>query len=117
MPEIEAVADFVSFDDEVECMQQDAHSLSGILSQICETTEPTGDDVDENAELSFTSVTSEAPDDHSPRDARRALKTLQSCASRNFFGVGAMDASMKLEICMTDAKIEGTRSFESALPE
>lgn len=117
MPEIEPVADFVSFDDEVECMQQDADSLSGILSQICETTEPTGDDVDENAELSFTSVTSEAPDDHSPRDARRALKTLQSCASRNFFGVGAMDALMKLEICMTDAKIEGTRSFESALPE
>ena len=98
-------------------MQQDADSLSRIWSQVCENTEKTGNDVDENAELSFTSVTSEAPDDHSPRDARRALKTLQSCASRNFFGVGAMDALMKLEICMTDAKIEGTRSFESALPE
>ena len=117
MPKIERVADFVSFDDEVEWMQQDADSLSGILSQICESTEPTGDDVDENTELSFTSVTSEAPDDHFPRDTRRALKTLQSCASRNFFGVGAVDALMKLEICMTDAKIEGTRSFESALPE
>ena len=35
----------------------------------------------------------------------------------NFFGVGAMDALKKLEIYMTDAKIEGTRSFESALPE
>ena len=98
-------------------MQQDADPLSGIWSQICVTTESTGDDVDENAELSFTSVTSEAPDDACPRDARRALKTLQSFASRNFFGVGAMDALMKLEICMTDAKIEGTRSFESALPE
>ena len=98
-------------------MQQDTVSLSGILSQICETTEPTGDDVDQNAELSFTSVTSEAPDDHSPRDARRALKTSQSCASRNFFGIGAMDEFMKLEICMTAAQIEGTRSFESALPE
>ena len=92
-------------------------ALSGILSQICETTEPTGDDVDENTELSFTSVTSEAPDDHSPRDAQRALKTLQSCALRNFFGLGAMDALMKLEICLTDAKIEESRSFESALPE
>ena len=98
-------------------MQQDADSLSGILSQICERTERTGDDVDENAELSFTSVTSEAPDDHSPCDVRQTSKTLQSCASRNFFGVGAMDALMKLEICMTDAKIEGIRSFESTLPE
>ena len=87
MPEIEPVADFVSFDDEVECMQQDADSLTGILSQICESTEPTGDDVDENAELSFTSVTSKAQDDHSPRDARRALKTLQSCASKVFLGL------------------------------
>ena len=114
---MEPFADFVSFDEEVACMQQDADSLSGILSQICETTEPTGDDVDENAELSFTSVTSEAPDDHSPRDARRALKTLQSFASRNFFEVEAMDALMKLEVCTTGAKIEGTCSFESALPE
>ena len=67
-------------------MQQDADSLSGILSQICETTEPTGDDVDENAELSFTSVTSEAPDDHSPRDARWALKTMQLCVKKFFWG-------------------------------
>ena len=70
-------------------MQQDADSLSGILSQICETTEPTGDDVDENAELSFTSVTSEAPDDHSPRDARRALKTLLTCDCASFFAFSA----------------------------
>ena len=63
---MEPVADFVSFDDEVECMQLDADSLSGILSQISETTEPIGDDVDENVGLSFTSVTSEAPGDHSP---------------------------------------------------
>ena len=27
IPEIEPVADFVSFDDEVECMQQDADCL------------------------------------------------------------------------------------------
>ena len=63
MSEIEPVADFVSFDDEGECMQQDADSLSGILNQVCESTEQSGDDDDENAELSFTSVTSEAPDD------------------------------------------------------
>ena len=92
-------------------------TLSEILSQVCESTEQTGDNVDESAELSFTSVTSETPDDPSPGDARRALKTLQSFTSRRFFGVGVMDALMKIEICMTDAKIEGTFSFESALPE
>ena len=85
MPKIEAVADFVSFDDEVERMQQDADSLSGILSQICETTEPTGHDVDENAELSFTSVTSEAPDDHFPPRRPTGLGTFAELCVKKFF--------------------------------
>ena len=50
------------------------------------------DNSDENADASFTSVTSEALDDPSLRDARRALKTLQSYAANNPFGVAAMDA-------------------------
>ena len=87
MPEIEAVADFVSFDDEVECMQQVADSLSGILSQICKTTEPTGDDVDENAELSFTSVTSEAPDDHSPATPDGPWKLCRVVRQEIFLGL------------------------------
>ncbi len=75
------------------------------------------EDDDENAELSFASATSEAPDDPSPRDARRALKTLQSFAAKNLVGVAAMDALMKLEICITDAKLEPVLQFEQLLPE
>ena len=75
------------------------------------------DNSDENADASFTSVTSEAPDDPSPRDARRALKTLQSSAAKNLFGVAAMDALMKLEICVTDAKLDRILGDECTLPE
>jgi len=62
-------------------------------------------------------LTSEVPDDPSPLDARRALKTLQKFASKNLFGVAPMDALMKLEISMIDAKIDGIYRRESALPE
>ena len=72
---------------------------------------------DKNTDASFTSVTSEAPDDPSPRDARRALKTLQSNAAKNLFGVAAMDALMKLEICMTDAKLDRICGVDCTLPE
>ena len=71
----------------------------------------------ENAETFFSSITSEVPDDPSPRDARQALKTLQCFAAKNLFGVAAMDALMKLEICMTDAKIDGIYRAENALLE
>ena len=71
----------------------------------------------ENADALFTSVTSEVPDDPSPRDARRALKTLQSYAAKNLFGVAAMDALMKLEICMTDAKLDRICGVDCTLPE
>ena len=71
----------------------------------------------ENAETSLTSITFKVPDDPSPRDARQALKTLQCFAAKNLFGVAAMDALMKLEICMTDAKIDEICRAENALPE
>ena len=75
------------------------------------------DNSDENAGTSFTSVTSEAPDDPSPCDARRTLTTLQSHAAENLFGVAAMDALMKLEICMTDAKLDRVCGVDCTLPE
>ena len=52
-----------------------------------------------------------------PCDAQQALKTLQCFAANNPFGVAAIDALMKLEICMTDAKIDGIYRAENALPE
>ena len=75
------------------------------------------DNSDENADAWFTSLISEAPDDPSPRGARRALKTLQSYAAKNLFGVAAMDALMKLEICMTDAKLDRICGVDCTLPE
>ena len=75
------------------------------LAQVC-SDEHVEDNSDENADASFTSVASVAPDDPSPCDARRVLKTLQSYAAKNLLGVAAMDALMKLEICMTPNLVE-----------
>lgn len=101
----------------MECMASDPDTFSEILSQSLTKDDKLEEDEDENAELSFASATSEAPDDPSPRDARRALKTLQSFAAKNLVGVAAMDALMKLEICITDAKLEPVLQFEQLLPE
>ena len=84
---------------------------------MCETGEHVEGNSDKNADASFTSVTSEAPDDPSPRDARRALKTLQPYAANNLFGVAAMNALMKLKICMTDAKLDKIHGVDCTLPE
>ena len=113
MLEVEPTADFASF----ERMEKDPASLSWILSQAFENSEEnTAEDVNKNAEISFTSITSEVPDDPSPRDARQALKTLQCFAAKNLFGVAAMDALMKLEVYMTDAKIDWIYRAENAFP-
>ena len=66
---------------------------------------------------SFISTSSDVPDDPSYLDARRALKTLQCYAAKHLCGVAAMDSLMKLEICLTNAKLEGTYTVETDLPE
>ena len=86
------------------------------LAQVC-FGEYVEDNSDEYADASFTSVTSEAPDDPFPHDARHALKTLQSYAAKNVFGVAAMDALTKLEICMIDAKLDRICGVDCTLPE
>ena len=90
----------------------------GILSDVCRNGgENTEQDLDENADQSFCSASSDVSEDPTPLDARKALKTLQRFTAKNLFGVAPMDALMKLEICMTDAKIEGYNRLGSALPE
>lgn len=106
MPKVQPTDDFVTFDDAVECMKQNPDSARNFVSSLWKFRR-NRDDIDENAEILFTSVSSEAPDDPSPGDVWRALKTLQSFAAKNLFGVAAMDALMKLEICLTDAKLDG----------
>ena len=106
---------YLTFDDDVKCMETAPDTLSEIVSQMFENGEAAQDDEDESADTSFNSATSDAPDDPSPSDVRRALKTLQSFASKHLFGVAPMDALMKLEICITDAKIDGLCRNESEL--
>ena len=50
------------------------------------------------------------------RDARKALKILQRFVGSNLFGTAPTDALMKLEICLTDAKI-GLGPGLNGLPE
>ena len=45
------------------------------------------------------------------------METLRRFTAENLFGVAPMGALMKLEICMTDAKIEGYNRLGYALPE
>ena len=45
------------------------------------------------------------------------MKTLQRFSAKNLFGVAPMEALMKLEICVTDVKIEQYNRLGSALPE
>ena len=45
------------------------------------------------------------------------MKTVRRFTAKNLFGVAPREALMKLEICMTDAKIEGYNRLGSALPE
>ena len=90
----------------------------GILPNVCRNGgENTEQDLDENADQSFCSASSDVTKDPTPLDTRKALKTLQRFTAKNLFGVAPMDALMKLEICTTDAKIEGNNRLGSALPE
>ena len=50
----------------------------GILSNVCRIGgENTEQDLDENADQSFCSASSDVPEDSTPLDARKTLKTLQ----------------------------------------
>ena len=105
------------FDDDVECLDEDADDLAGIVAQVCDSIgDQSTDQVEENADTSLVSVSSDVPKDPSSLDARRAFKTLQRFAAKNLFGSGPTEALMKLEVCMTDAKLDGFRRQEDALP-
>ena len=116
MPEIEPVADFVSFGDEVECMQQDADSVWNFESNLRNHWTGRGRCWWKRRIIIHIRHIG-GPRWPLPPRRPMGLENFAGLCVKKFFGVGAMDALMKLEICLTDAKIEEIRSFEFALPE
>ena len=86
----------LSFTDDKETDCRKVQSFTSTCIQYCEET---------NSNWGWSRTRHESKAKTRDRDARKALKILQRFVGSNLFGTAPTDALMKLETCLTDAKI------------